>query len=173
METNADNWLHHSFVANDAAFGTFALSDVILFGLPISSANLFFILSTICESNFMCEKHFMTWLRQTVTNARLSFVFKRTRKRLKPIEHVLLKFAWRRNYWPVNKDAVTVQRSDWPRAKWDHAYCDRTTDVLWQTLGLAAIFWSLVTEAKFGLPLSFSGIFKELRRVSRKKIGLN
>ena len=36
METNADNRLHHSFVANDASFGTFAfISDVILFGLPM------------------------------------------------------------------------------------------------------------------------------------------
>ena len=35
METNADNWLHHSFVANDASFRTFALSEVILFGLQM------------------------------------------------------------------------------------------------------------------------------------------
>ena len=43
METNADNWLHHSFVANDASFGMFALSNVILFGLPISKSYFYFI----------------------------------------------------------------------------------------------------------------------------------
>ena len=80
----------------------------------------------------------------------------------------------RRNYCPVNKDAVAVRRSDWSTAKWDHAY--RRLDILWQTLGhgLAAIFWSFVTEAKFGLPLSSSGVFKEFEtRVSRKKLGVN
>ena len=56
METNAENWLHHSFVANEASFGTFALSDVILFAFGFPSANLIFILSTICGSNFMCSK---------------------------------------------------------------------------------------------------------------------
>ena len=35
IEKNADNLLHHSFVANDASFRTFALSDVILFGLTM------------------------------------------------------------------------------------------------------------------------------------------
>ena len=35
MEKNADNLLHHSFVANDASFGPFPLLDVILFGLPM------------------------------------------------------------------------------------------------------------------------------------------
>ena len=35
MEKNANNLLHQSFVANDAVFGTFALSDVILVGLPM------------------------------------------------------------------------------------------------------------------------------------------
>ena len=39
------------------------------------------------------KNHFKIWLRKTVTNVRLSFVYKRTRKRLKPIDHVLLKFA--------------------------------------------------------------------------------
>ena len=32
---NADNLLQYSFVANDASFGTFALLDVIFFGLPM------------------------------------------------------------------------------------------------------------------------------------------
>ena len=32
---NSDNLLHRSLVANDASFGTFVLSDVILFGLPM------------------------------------------------------------------------------------------------------------------------------------------
>ena len=39
------------------------------------------------------KKHFKIGLRQTVTNARLSFVYTHTRKRLKPIDHVLLKFC--------------------------------------------------------------------------------
>ena len=48
-----------------------ALTDVILFGLPMSSANLIFILSTICGTRaveaFSCvqtsKKHFKIWLR--------------------------------------------------------------------------------------------------------------
>ena len=40
-------------------------------------------------------------------------------------------------------------------------------------IGLAAIFWSFVAEAKFGLPLSSSGVLRCLKRVSRKKIGVN
>ena len=40
-------------------------------------------------------------------------------------------------------------------------------DILWQTL--AAIFWSLVAEAKFGLPLSSSGVFKEFEPRQQKK----
>ena len=35
MLKNADNLLHHSFVANDPSFGTFALPDIILFSLPM------------------------------------------------------------------------------------------------------------------------------------------
>ena len=44
-------------------------------------------------------------------------------------------------------------------------------DILWQTLGirLAAIFWSFVTEAKFGLQLSSSGVFKEFETRQQKK----
>ena len=36
----------------------------------------------------------------------------RTRKRLKPIDHL-----HRRNYCPVINEAVPVRHSDWPRAK--------------------------------------------------------
>ena len=38
----------------------------------------------------------------------------------------------------VNKDAVAERHSDWPRAKWDHTYCLRTTGHFMS--GLAAIF---------------------------------
>ena len=96
METNVDNWLHHSFVANDASFGKFTLLDVILFGLPMYQQILFLFYQPSVEAISCvqkCKKHFKTWLRQTVTNVWLSFVFTRTRKRLKPIDHMLLKFA--------------------------------------------------------------------------------
>ena len=36
-------------------------------------------------------------------------------------------------------------------------------------IGLAAIFWSFVAEAKFGLPLSSSGVFKEFETRQQKK----
>ena len=51
---------------------------------PMSSANLIFILSSRAVEAISCvqksKKHFKIWLRQTVTNGRLSFVFTRTRK---------------------------------------------------------------------------------------------
>ena len=79
------------------------------------------------------------------------------------------------NYCAFIKDAVAVQHSDWPRAKWDYAYCCKKGvvnnwtihDKLWG-YGLAAIFWSFVTEAKFGLPLSSSGVFKEFEMHQQK-----
>ena len=131
-------YLHHTFVAKDASFGTIALSDVI----PCVQKR---------------KKCFKFWLRQTVTNMRLSFVYTR-------------------NYCPVIKDAVSVPRSDWPRGKWDHAYYCRKGvvnnctfyDKPWG-IGLAAI-WSFVAEAKIGLPLLSPGVLRSLRRVSRKKL---
>ena len=36
-------------------------------------------------------------------------------------------------------------------------------------IGLAGIFWSFVVEAKFGLPLSSSGVFKEFETRQQKK----
>ena len=36
-------------------------------------------------------------------------------------------------------------------------------------IGLAAIFWSFVAEAKFWLPLSSSGVFKEFETRQQKK----
>ena len=59
METNADNLLHHSFVANDASFRTFALSDVILFGLSVHRSSAYFFLEAIsCVQK--CKNHFKT-----------------------------------------------------------------------------------------------------------------
>ena len=63
-----------------------------------------------------------------------------------------------RNYCTVNKDAVAVRRSDWPRAKSDHAFCKRTMT------NPAAM-----AEAKFGLPLLSSGVFKEFETRQQKK----
>ena len=54
----ADNLLHHSFVVNDASFGTFAISQAIVYDLPMyrfSSTNLLFV-STNCRSDFMHQK---------------------------------------------------------------------------------------------------------------------
>ena len=45
-------------------------------------------------------------------------------------------------------------------------------DKSWR-IRLAAIFWSFVVEAKFGLPLLFSGVFKEFETCQQKKIGVN
>ena len=123
--------------------------------VPMSSANLIFILSTVCGTRAVdaiscvqkSKKHFKLWLRQTVTNARLSFVFTRTRKSSNQ-STTCFSNLHRRNYCPVNKDAVAVRRSDWLRAKWDHAFAisDDWTfyDKPWG-IGLAAIFWSFVT----------------------------
>ena len=36
-------------------------------------------------------------------------------------------------------------------------------------IGLAAIFWSFVAEAKFGLPMSSSGVFKEFETRQQEK----
>ena len=48
-----------------------------------------------------------------------------------------------------------------------YAYFYRTTGP-WG-IGLAAISWSFVAEAKFGLPLSSSGVFKEFETRQQKK----
>ena len=74
----------------------------------------------------------------------------------------------RHNYCPVNKDAVAVRHLDWPRAKWDHTYCKWTTGHF-GGIRLAAIFWYFVAEAKFGLPLSSSGVFKEFETRRQQK----
>ena len=108
------------------------------------------------------KKHFKILLRQTVTNAQLSFVFTRTRKSLNQ-SITCFSNLHRHNYCTVNKDAVAVRRSDWPRAKSDDAYCKRTMT------NPAAIFWSFVAEAKFGLPLLSSGVFKEFETRQQKK----
>ena len=130
-----------------------------------------FILSTICGTRAVeaiscvqkSKKHFKIRLRQTVTNVWISL--------LQALGEV--KTNWprasqiRRNYCPVNKDAVAVQRSHWPRAKWDHTYWT-FYDKPWG-IRLAAIFWSFVAEAKFGLPLLSSGVFKEFETRQQKK----
>ena len=74
METNADNWLHHSFVANDASFGTFALSEVILFGLSMYRylQQILFLFYQPSVEAISCvqkwKKHFKTWLRQVYSH---------------------------------------------------------------------------------------------------------
>ena len=93
-------------------------------------------------------------------------IFARTRKSLNQ-STTCFSNLHRRNYCPVNKETVAVRRSDWPRAKWDHAYFKRTTGHFMTRL--AAIFWSFVAEAKFRLPLSSSGVFKEFETRQQKK----
>ena len=74
-----------------------ALSDVILFELLMSSANLIFILSTICGTLAVdVQKSRKTFQDLTETDshecATIICLYMHSEK-LKPIDHVLLKFA--------------------------------------------------------------------------------
>ena len=79
-------------------------------------------------------------------------------------------------FCPVNKDAVAMRCSDWSRAKWDHAYCHRTTaglDILWQTLGhrvsrrSSGLLWR---KPNLDSPCRLQVFLRSLRRVTRKKL---
>ena len=129
MEKNTNNWLHHSFVANDASFSTLPFRTLsylvyrclqqilLLFYQPSVELELwkrFHVFKKVRNiSRFDWDSHECVTIICLYTHS----------EKLKPIDHVLLKFA----YCPVNKDAVTVRRSDWPRAKWDHPYCKPMT----------------------------------------------
>ena len=96
-----------------------------------------------CGSNFMCSKKVRNisrfdWDRQSrMRDYHLSLHSPGKVKTNWPY----MCFSNRRNYCPDNKDRIQpklisiniyskniiVWRSDWPRAKWDQAYCKRTT----------------------------------------------
>ena len=98
---NADNWLHHSFVAYDASFGMFALLDVILFWLTYVLQQILFLFyqpSVELEpwKQFHVFKKVRNISRLIKTDihecATIICLYTHSEK-LKPIDHVLLKFA--------------------------------------------------------------------------------
>ena len=121
----------------------------------------YFIWSTICGSNFMYSKK-VSWLRQRVTNAQLSLVYTSTTNRPCASQICIGILSIKTQSlcdiligWQLNEIK--------PAAIGQLGFYDKPWGI-----GLVAIFWSFVVEAKFGLPLSSSGVLRSLRRASRK-----
>ena len=175
-KNNTDNWLHHSFVANDAPFGTLPYRTL--------SCLVYRCLQQILFLFYQPSVELELWKR--------FHVIKKARN--------ILRFDWDRQSrmrdYHLSLHALGKVKTNRPRASQicivviivllinTQSMCDILIgrelneitpsaadwtfyDKPWG-IGLAAIFRSFVAEAKFGLPLSSSR-----RCVSRKKIGVN
>ena len=121
-----------------------------------------------------CKKHFKTWLRQTVTNLRLSFVFTRTRKRFKPNQpHASQICIGVIIYLSIKTQSLcdvligrelndSLLRSD------DWTFYDKPWGI-----GLVAIFWSFCGGSQSWTPPVVFRCIKEFEMRQQKKIGVN
>ena len=178
VERNTDNWLHHSFVAKDASFGTLPYRTLSFLVYRCLQQILFLFYQPSVELELWKRFH----------------VFKKVKN--------ISRFDWDRQSrmrdYHLSLHALGKVKTNGPRASQicigviigrsikTQSLCDvligrelneitptanGRLDILWQTLGhgLAAIFWSLVAEAKFGFPLLSSGVFKEFETRQQKK----
>ena len=175
---HTDYWLHHSFVANDASFGTLPYRTLSYLVYRCLQQILFVFYQPSVELELWKRFH----------------VFRKVRN--------ISRFDWDRQSrmrdYHLSLHALGKVKTNRPRASQicigvmillsikTQSLCDvligrelnqitptanGRLDILWQTLGhrLSAIFRSFVAEAKFGLPLSSLGVFKEFESRQQKK----